>query len=187
MSELFVTSDTHFCHASPTIWKNRGFSSIDAMNEALIKKWNKKVKKNDIVYHLGDVIVSDARKDYQLLKRLNGKLIFIIGNHDPDTRIKLLFSELGSKIEGGMYATRFKANGTPFYVSHFPTITAKFDNKLFSQHIVGLHGHIHGKTHWMDIQNPFVYDVGVDSCGFAPISLEEVMVDIRKKWDEMKK
>ena len=182
---IFVTSDTHFCHDSPTIWKNRGFSSLEAMNEALVKRWNKIVKKTDTVYHLGDVIVSDNKKDYEYLKRLNGKIILMIGNHDTDARIKLMFSELGSKISGGEYATRFKFNKTPFYVSHFPTIASKIDGKQFSQHIIGLHGHIHNKTHWIDPQNPFMYDAGVDSHNFAPVSLDEVVANIKQKWEKM--
>ena len=182
---IFVTSDTHFCHDSQSLWKNRGFASVEAMNEALVKRWNKVVKNTDTVYHLGDVIVSDDKKDIELIKRLHGKIILMIGNHDTDVRIKMLFSELGSKIEGGAYAARFRYNKTPFYVSHFPTITANFDSKPFSQHIIGLHGHTHCKTHWLDKNNPFMYDCGVDSHNFAPVSLDEVMSNIKRKWEKM--
>lgn len=186
MGNVFVTSDTHFCHEQVSIWKNRGFSSVEEMNEALVKRWNRVVKPNDIVYHLGDVMITDDKKGVEYVKRLRGKIILVVGNHDTETRIKLLFSELGNRIEGGELAYRFRYNKTPFYVSHFPTITANFDNKQFSQHIIGLHGHLHGKTHWLDPNNPFMYDAGVDSHNFAPVSLDDVVANIKRKWDEMK-
>lgn len=182
---VFVTSDTHFCHDKEIIWKNRGFSSVDDMNEALIKRWNKVVKNTDTVYHLGDLMITDEEKGIECIKRLHGKIIWIIGNHDTNLRIKLIMSNCKNVSGGTLYADRFKYAKIPFYVSHFPTITAKFDKKLFEQHIIGLHGHIHNKTHWTDPTNPFMYDVGVDSHNYAPVSLEQVISNIKNKWNKM--
>lgn len=182
---IYVTSDTHFCHDSASLLKSRGFATVEAMNEAMIKNWNKVVKSTDTVYHLGDVIISDNKKDYELIKRLHGKIILIKGNHDTPARIKMLFAELGSRIKGGSYVVEFKHNKTPFYASHFPTITAKFDAKPFAQHIIGIHGHTHCKTHWIDKNNPFMYDCGVDSHNFTPVSLDQVMANIKRKWEKM--
>jgi calcineurin-like phosphoesterase family protein len=179
---IFVTSDTHFCHEKEFLWKNRGFSSVEDMNEALVKRWNKVVKNTDTVYHLGDMMITDDKKGLEYVKRLHGKIILIVGNHDTEVRLKLLASEC--KIEG--LALRFKYNQTPFYISHFPTITATMDKKAFPQHIIGLHGHTHNKTPWIDPGNPFMYDVGVDAHNFTPVSLTKVIADVKQKWEKIK-
>ena len=52
----FYTSDLHFDHLNILKFEpeSRPFNTIDEMNEALIKKWNDKVKQDDEVYILGD-------------------------------------------------------------------------------------------------------------------------------------
>lgn len=53
------------------------------MNEELIKKWNSVVRPDDIVYHLGDFsMTSDKEKVAELVTRLNGRIVLIMGNHD---------------------------------------------------------------------------------------------------------
>ena len=71
----FFTSDTHFgAERTRTLFK-RPFSSIKEMDKSIIKNWNKKVKKEDLVYHLGDF------GDFNKVKKLNGKIILILGNY----------------------------------------------------------------------------------------------------------
>jgi len=182
---IFVTSDTHFCHDKEFIWKGRGFSSVEEMDEIMVERWNKTVKNSDTVYHLGDIMLTDNQKGIEYLKRLRGNIVFVIGNHDTEARIKLILSVWKGRVEGNVYAMRFKAGKTPFYVSHFPTISATLDKKPFSQHIIGLHGHTHSKTHWIDPKNPFMYDAGVDSHNFAPVSIDEIVANVKKKWEQM--
>ena len=64
------------------------------MNEALIDNWNSVVKKNDKVYHLGDVAFGKHNLHY--LDRCNGNKVLIMGNHD--TYDVLEFSNYFSKI-----------------------------------------------------------------------------------------
>ena len=52
---LFFTSDTHFDHKNIIRYCNRPFSSIEEMNNFLIKRWNATVGPDDTVFHLGDV------------------------------------------------------------------------------------------------------------------------------------
>ena len=42
MSNIFITSDLHFNHDKDFIWKERGFSNVNEMNEAIVKNWNYK-------------------------------------------------------------------------------------------------------------------------------------------------
>lgn len=83
----FVISDTHFGHEScwakfklPNGDPMRPFASTEEMDETLVDNWNKTVHPKDTVYHLGDVVI--ARRHLQTVKRLNGKLRLIRGNHD---------------------------------------------------------------------------------------------------------
>lgn len=60
----------------------RGFSTVEEMNEYMIKQWNSKVKKKDEVVILGDLSLGTAEETNELLQRLNGRLYMIMGNHD---------------------------------------------------------------------------------------------------------
>ena len=60
----------------------RGFESVEAMNEYMLRQWNRKVRKNDEVVILGDLSWGKAEETNELLDRLNGRLYLIQGNHD---------------------------------------------------------------------------------------------------------
>ena len=60
----------------------RGFESVEAMNEYMLRQWNRKVRKNDEVVILGDLSWGKAEETNELLERLNGRLYLIQGNHD---------------------------------------------------------------------------------------------------------
>ncbi len=60
----------------------RGFASVEEMNEYMIEKWNKKVRKNDDVVIIGDLSWGNVQETNALLQRLKGKLYLVCGNHD---------------------------------------------------------------------------------------------------------
>lgn len=188
MSEIFFTSDTHFGHRPEFLWKPRGFSSVEEMDEAIIENWNKVVKQGDVVYHLGDTMLNDNTHGLECFKRLNGQIFLIYGNHDSDARKNLLFTELPGKMLGGWYAWLIKYGKHSIYLSHYPTLTANFDSgKHFNQNVINLHGHIHSKNNWMIPTNPFIYHVGVDSHNCTPVHIDEILSDIRQRWNEIEK
>ena len=157
MNEIFFTSDTHFCHQPEFLWKPRGFSSVEEMNEMIIENWNKVVSPDDIVYHLGDTMLTDNEKGIECFKRLNGQIFLIWGNHDTQNRTNALFDACRYKMNGGWYATIIKYGKLSLYLSHYPTLTCNYDDKHFSQHVLSLHGHTHQRTNWLDPKNPFLY------------------------------
>lgn len=185
MSEIFFTSDTHFCHQPSFLWEPRGFSSVEEMNETIIENWNKIVKQGDIVYHLGDTILNDTEKGIEYFKRLNGEIFLIWGNHDTQNRMNALFEACRHKLLGGWYAFVIKHGKQSIYLSHYPTLTANFDDKHFSQHVINLHGHTHQQTNFLNPTNPFMYHVGVDSHNCTPVHIDEIMSDIRQRWEEI--
>lgn len=76
----YWTSDNHFGHDNIRIYQNRPFRTVEAMDEALIERWNKKVPAlGSLVFHLGDFAFKSPAS---YARRLNGKVILIMGNHD---------------------------------------------------------------------------------------------------------
>lgn len=79
----YYIADLHFFHtAMNQCMDQRGFSSVEKMNEYMIEKWNGKVRKNDDVIIIGDLSWGNAEETNGLLKCLNGRLYLIQGNHD---------------------------------------------------------------------------------------------------------
>lgn len=185
MNNIWFTADTHFCHKPEFLWGPRGFSNVEEMNEAIIERWNKVVKPEDIVYHLGDTMLNDNEKGIECFKRLNGQIFIIWGNHDTENRTNALFEECRHKLLGGWYAFVIKHGKQSIYLSHYPTLTANFDEKHFSQHVINLHGHTHQQKNWLDPNNPFMYHVGMDSHNCTPVHIDEVITDIRQRWNEV--
>jgi Predicted phosphoesterase or phosphohydrolase len=73
------------------------------MNEYIKNKWNEMISNEDIVYIIGDF----ARRDFKkYFNSLNGKRIFIQGNHDP--------SGIGIK------QLELQINNYKFILSHYP-------------------------------------------------------------------
>ena len=81
--KIFFTSDLHFGHENVIRFDNRPFNTVVEMDDEMIKRWNTKVGKGDIVYVLGDFIWKAATNEaVSIIRRLNGQIILIKGNHD---------------------------------------------------------------------------------------------------------
>ena len=182
MNEIFLTSDTHFAHIANFLWEPRGFKSIEEMNEAIIERWNSVVKPGDLVYHLGDIMLSDNKKGIECFNRLNGEIFVIWGNHCTNNRKNLLAAECPN-FRGGWYAYQIKYGKMNIYLSHYPTLTANYDenNKYFSQHVLNFHGHLHTKEKW-SFNSPFLYNVCMDAHNCYPIHIEDAISDCKKKF-----
>ena len=184
MSNVWITSDTHFGHDKDFIWKKRGYCSIQEHDEDLIKKWNEHIKPDDIVYHLGDVIMGEAEHGLECLKKLNGEIHILRGNHDTNARWALYASLPNVVLEG--YATKIKYNKWNFYLSHYPTITSNNDeDKPIKQRILNLYGHTHQIDNFYNDSN-CLYHVGVDSHSNCPILLDEIITEIIAKENKKK-
>jgi len=170
MSNKFFTADTHWFH-DRMLEFGRPFSSVHEMNETMIYNWNNVVTKSDIVYHLGDFAFTPKDELERLVKRLNGQIHWIFGNHDQNRKSTM-------KAEGfvwkGFYK-EVKVDKQNIILFHYPLATW---NKMHRGSIQ-LHGHCHGK-----LNQPVGYlrmDVGVDCNGFAPISAETILSAMQTK------
>lgn len=128
-----IVSDTHFNHDK--IFKERGFSSCKEMDNKIIQAWNKNIDINDKVIHLGDFAFGDDFEYIEnIIKKLNGKITLILGNHDTSAKIKLYtkyFKCLGS-LEKGEY-----------WFSHEPIHPTMFEKDRSRQLKYNYHGHLH--------------------------------------------
>ena len=94
----YFIADTHFFHADllgQNDFAPRLFPSVEAMDTAMINAWNARVGDRDIVYHLGDIAMNPEHfpqppEVLGILKQLNGRIVFIKGNHDYESLFKFL-------------------------------------------------------------------------------------------------
>jgi calcineurin-like phosphoesterase family protein len=62
-------------------WK-RPFTTVEEMNDEMLKRWNSVVKPDDTGYYLGDFSLAKRSVEY-FAPLLNGEKYLITGNHDP--------------------------------------------------------------------------------------------------------
>lgn len=153
------------------------------MNYAILTKWNDLITDEDEVYILGDSMLNNTEGGIAILKQLNGKKYYIYGNHDTNDRIKAMKAALPEiTFLGWSYMLRI--NKKQFYLSHFPTITRTIDDNPNKQGVINLYGHTHQTDNFYN-NNPYMYHIGMDSHNLAPVSLDEILIDIQNKMEEL--
>ncbi|MEA2530829.1 MAG: hypothetical protein QOG89_2473 [Thermomicrobiales bacterium] len=75
---IYVIADTHFGHANMIKYHNRP----QQFDRILVEHWNTTVGKAYLVFHLGDVALGRDVDLPRLLKKLNGRKVLCLGNHD---------------------------------------------------------------------------------------------------------
>lgn len=180
---IWFTSDTHFFHRNVIEYCNRPWHTVEEMNEGLIERWNARVKKNERIYVLGDFCFGGAKRSKEILDRLNGHKILILGNHDGPAH-KMLAAGFAEVYENHRITL---PNGQSVLLSHFPyhphTLGEedywriyKHDTRYLHKRIVDdgesilLHGHVH--TQWK-CQGRQI-NVGADVWDWAPVSHEQI-------------
>lgn len=181
---IWITSDLHLQHDKPFIYEARGFSSIQEHDEAIIKNWNKLVEDYDVVYILGDLIMGESEQGIELLRRLNGSLRVILGNHCTTKRIELYKTLPNVEILG--YANILKYEKYRFYLSHYPTLCSNFnDGKTFKEKVINLCGHTHTKDCFADIDKGAIFHVEMDTNNCKPWKLDDIICNLKSKEGEM--
>lgn len=169
---IYLTSDLHFNHANILKYEpvSRPFATIPDMNEAIIANWNSVVKPEDTVYVLGDLSMGEVKNAVELIKRLNGKIILIRGNHDTPKRIAV-YQELGIEVHDIFY---MPYKGRFFVMCHFPIASEEFLQMVRQDNseVVCLYGHVHSNapTGYKD----GTFHVGLDTNNLTPISLDDI-------------
>jgi calcineurin-like phosphoesterase family protein len=149
------------------------------MDEEMVRRWNDRVRPNDKVYHLGDVVIN--RRALKTLARLNGDKVLIRGNHDifRDDEYREYFRELRAyHVMNGMI------------LSHIPLHEASL-----GRFGVNIHGHLHsarvkkargvdaktGATLYSDKVDIRYHCVCVEQTDYTPILFEDVIKRIESE------
>jgi calcineurin-like phosphoesterase family protein len=162
---FFFTSDWHLFHKNIIKYSNRPFSSVEEMNEELIIRCNSVVSPSDTVIHAGDFSYGDKRKTREILKRLNGNWIFLLGDHDR--------SWTNHKSLRQIYQRTI--NKTSITVCHWCMRTWP-KSHYNSWH---LYGHSHGRLPSIGKS----MDIGVDTNDYYPYSYSEIRSIMANKPD----
>ena len=184
MGKIWITSDWHFNHQREFIYIPRGFSSVEEMNEAIIERHNQLVQPDDDVYVLGDLMLGDYQKGINCIRRLNGALHLVRGNHDTDSRWNGYLSLRNVyEMQNAIYLKYKKHH---FYLSHYISLTGNLEEESLTQMTLNLFGHTHQKTNFhMDM--PYLYHVGVDSHDCYPVLLDDIIEEMHQKVEECKR
>jgi calcineurin-like phosphoesterase family protein len=163
---VWFTSDTHFGHANIIRHCARPFRDAVEMDAALAANWNAVVRPGDEVWHLGDFAHRNARSAASYLRRLNGRVHLVWGNHDgEETRGLPLWASSQAYAE-------VTVEGQRLVLFHY---ALKVWNRSH-RGALHLYGHSHGRLQG-DAQ---CCDLGVDNpaWGYRPVSLPEVMAHL---------
>jgi len=167
----WFTSDLHLGHDNIRKYCSRPFKSLNHMNSEIIKRWNQRVKPDDIVFHIGDFCFKNSKggkkgegtqvkaRDWE--KKLNGKIIFIKGNHDRNNSVKTIIEHL--VIRYGRQRINLVHN--PIHSN--------------TNYKINFVGHVHEKWQIKRIKTQFGFtdciNVGVDVHNFYPVSFDKLM------------
>ena len=168
--DKWFISDTHFFHANILKFVDdagkriRPFDSLEEMHEYMIEKWNRVVKDNDYVYHLGDVTFQYHGLFNNLMHRLKGKKRLIVGNHDKIWNPALINNFEKVDLWKGFSEYNFTA-------VHIPLMLQSLRDGAYC-----VHGHVHQRS----LNNPNYINVSVEVRDYTPVNIDEIGEEIKK-------
>ena len=184
LSKIYFTSDLHFGHENVIRFDNRPFETVDEMDAELVRRWNAKVDRGDLVYVLGDMIWKTKNDDaLNIIKSLNGQINLIKGNHDR-------------------FLSNAKAKNALAAVKDYDDICVTLEDGatrrcVLSHYFIPMYNghryqgiHLHGHSHFTDeadfeidlaeqlnnqgIRNE-IYNVGCMYWNYEPVTLDEIL------------
>ena len=146
------------------------------MNSTIIKNHNSRVASNDIVFMNGDFCFRNSAggkkgegetyKAEHYLKQLNGRFVFIKGNHDRNNSLKTIIERLIISYGG----KRVNIVHNPIHAD--------------SNYAINLVGHVHNNWEFRKLNHKSdMINIGIDVWNFRPVTFEEIM----KKYNTWKK
>jgi len=178
---IWFTADLHFGHGNIIKYCNRPFYTLDEMNTVLIRNWNSSVKKEDLVIHNGDFCFKNSpggkigegtsTPSAYWEKQLNGKIIFIKGNHDKNNSCKTPITNMVISM-----------GGKRIFIIHNPEHVG-----FISSCDLAFTGHVHNAWKMKRIKRQFDFidciNIGVDVWEFKPVSINEILARYNR-WEK---
>jgi len=180
MSKIYFVSDLHINHQASLKFEGREhFSSVEEMNQTIIKNWNELVKPEDTVYNLGDCFLGKASESQQLLKSLNGHKLLIKGNHDNQSDHwyhDAGFEEIHRML---VLPSPTMPGRLTYIITHIPVpyTTIQALEGMYGHKAINLHGHRHRSNDPQlagdSLLHPSSYvNLCVEVTNFSPVELE---------------
>jgi calcineurin-like phosphoesterase family protein len=163
----WYTSDEHYNHAAIIDHTRRPFWTWRDMNEEIIKRHNSRVQNSHTVFHVGDFkFGANGPNVYELTNMLNGRHVFIWGNHDRN-------NGNNTPLKYGI----IKTYGLNIVLVHTPDDATMFmaGNPGIDMAFVG---HVHGNWKF----RPNIVNVGVDVWDFYPVDAKQILKAYRN-WE----
>ena len=146
------------------------------MNLDIVKKHNKKVKEEDLIYHVGDFCFKGVGNAQYWEQQLNGNIVHIKGNHDKNNGVKTYLKYC--IMEWG---------GLGIYVRHNPpeeNQVGTLEARIIDSVDLILCGHVHGL--WKHKYIPYnvnksklCINIGIDVWG-EPVTMHTIMKYVSK-------
>jgi len=157
--QIWIITDTHWLHTNIIKYCNRP----ENHNELMIKNWKEMVQYDDVIIHLGDVILGDRDKLKSILVQLPGKKILIKGNHDT--------KPINWYIEQGFDFACDQIIYEGIVFSHVPI------SELPEGTRINIHGHFHvsDPKYWEYKVKPFNKLLAIEHEDYKPVLLEELI------------
>ena len=167
---IYFTSDTHYFHKNVIEFCKRPYKNLEDMHNGLITNWNSVVRPNDTIYHLGDFSFGRNDETIEVIKKLNGYKILIMGNHDR--RLQKTVLAQFDRVDNFLEITW----------EHQKIVLLHYAMKVWNRSHHGswqLYGHSHGSL--PDDPHANQIDVGVDCWNYTPISFDQVKLAMKLK------
>jgi calcineurin-like phosphoesterase family protein len=173
MSNVWFSSDYHLGHLNIIKYCLRPFKDLYHMNSTIIRNHNERVKPNDAVFFLGDFCFRNTKggtlgegelnKAEEYLSKLNGRFVFIGGNHDDN-------NSLNTPIVGAL----LHFGGKSIWCCHNPVEAEDFVD-------LNLCGHVHQNWKFSKTEKgTAIVNVGVDVWNFRPVDIGEILAELQK-------
>ncbi len=157
---LFVIADTHFGHKDLA---EKYQSRPEDFEDKIIQNWRRMVADDDMVIHLGDVVVGKSKDWSLIVPKLPGRKILVLGNHDKnpfrwymangfDFCCNIFFWELF---------------GLQIAFSHTPLFAGDFE--------LNIHGHLHMDRHREYERDERHYLFGLENNAYQPRTLDSIV------------
>lgn len=189
---IFFTSDWHIGHKNVIIFDKRPFKDMEHMSRVLINNYNASVKENDICYFLGDMGLCGSEELKEVITKLNGTKVLVMGNHDKG--VNAMYN-VGFNVV--MYGATLIIANELVTLNHCPLLgipredTTDMKGAKEGENWHGearhnhyttvdrgqyhLHGHIHSPNGGKSVKIlDRQYDVGVAANNYRPISTSQI-------------
>ena len=194
--KILYTSDDHFWHVNGVPHcpaRGERWGSVEEMNEAAVENWNRVVRPQDTVWHLGDVVMGKVEESVQIARRLNGRKLLVPGNHDRmfsankkgREAAAALYESVGFEIADEQVRTTIHDEVTgkdvPVLSVPLPVLGGSHRARAVpsapsqvSGGIAALHGHIHQNGTVDRARKSINVGVDVPAWNFTPVAEQQV-------------